>query len=401
MCVRKKKRRVFTHGNMDLDANASVFAWRQVDPDAELVLVSANWDGTGMEKDDVALDIEAGDRGIKGTVMADGVRHSAFAEIVAKHLKRKAREQLAPLVAFIDAQDTFGDAYEYLAPNASPSTREMLSSTGINAVLRALQTVLREDRAVHERMSEIFAGMQQAIVLPNAPLMLARMAMQWLVRTYPRTRLTDGDFETRVIRHCPTEDTQALIPFIAFIKLCETNPPVSLLASVVPREALPVLEATSLVGVFRALVAVHGEGATLEERMFQLFDGLIQNGIKRLYAQHEARETPIMAGRVAILEEPKYSGTSLALIRHHGVDAVVYKRGNNIGVRSRKGLHIWMDHPLIREAVGSEPDWFFHPEGFLAARGTRKAPSMSPSKIDPVHLALAVLRALESADAGD
>jgi len=157
--------RVYTHINVDLDAVASVWAARQFmgAQDAELVFVPADWDGNGFEDGDLALDIRAGGRGIKGTEREDGTVGSCFAFLVAHHASASDRDALLYLSMFVEIQDSNGRAIEYLASGAMEFDQKTLDAVSINSVLRALQaTHPRNDALIVERMSEIFSGMLES-----------------------------------------------------------------------------------------------------------------------------------------------------------------------------------------------------------------------------------------------
>lgn len=158
--------KIFTHSNVDLDAVCSVWAAREFIPGAQSAAIefhSANWDGSEMCEDDIALDMEAGGRGMKGEKGEDGIVHSCFASIVAKYASLADQSALANLVRFVDAQDSHGSAVKFLAPEASREAQDALAMTGLNAVVRALQAAHpRNDAMVVERMSEILSGMLQA-----------------------------------------------------------------------------------------------------------------------------------------------------------------------------------------------------------------------------------------------
>jgi hypothetical protein len=155
--------RIYTHVNVDLDAVCSVWAAREFIPgagQAPVIFRPANWDGEGLEEGDLALDIPAGGRGIKGEKDADGRVHSCFATLVKKHASPEDQWALQPLVDFVDAQDTHGSAVKFLAPGLSRRNQAALASTGINAVLRALQSINRQnDLVVCKLMWEILSGL--------------------------------------------------------------------------------------------------------------------------------------------------------------------------------------------------------------------------------------------------
>lgn len=154
--------RVYTHLKVDLDAVASVWAAREFIPgvrEAELVFVPANWDGEGMDQDDLALDIRAGGRGIKGEQRPDGTVGSCFALLVAQHASNEDQQALARLVALVDAQDAHGQPVKWLAPEASHEAQETLTENLIGGTLRDLQEELPNDDAlIVELMGKIFSG---------------------------------------------------------------------------------------------------------------------------------------------------------------------------------------------------------------------------------------------------
>jgi hypothetical protein len=153
---------IYTHINVDLDAAASVWAAKQFmgAQDAGLVFVPANWPGDGMEDGDLALDIRAGGRGMKGYPHGDGTVGSCFRDIVTQYAAADDQRALQSLITFVDLQDSRGRAVEWLARGADQLGQDVLDGVSINSVLRALQaTHPRNDALIVERMSEIFSGM--------------------------------------------------------------------------------------------------------------------------------------------------------------------------------------------------------------------------------------------------
>jgi len=150
--------RIYTHFNVDLDAACSVWAAQKfvagMDT-AGVVFVPANWQGP-LADGDIAVDIEAGGEGWKGLKDPDGTVHSCFSLILQGWAGKENREALSCLEQFVDAQDAHGSAVKWL----TGTDNEVLSRTGLNAVLRALQARHpRNDALVVERMSEILDGM--------------------------------------------------------------------------------------------------------------------------------------------------------------------------------------------------------------------------------------------------
>lgn len=158
--------KVFTHFVVDLDAVCSVWAAKTFIPGVKDAIVEfrpANFDGKEMGNNDIAVDIDAGGRGMKGEKGEGGIVHSCFALIIAKYASASDQVALANPVQFVDAQDAHGSAVKFLIPEANREAKEIFAMTGLNAVLRAFQAIHpRNDALVVERMSEILSGMLQA-----------------------------------------------------------------------------------------------------------------------------------------------------------------------------------------------------------------------------------------------
>ena len=155
--------KVYTHFNLDLDAAASLWFARKFIPgarEAEVLFVSASWDGAGIAEGDLALDISAGGRGIKGETHDDGRVGSCFAALVGMYADATDLEVLRHLVTFVEAQDANPHAVQLVGNGAGKFGLEVLDAVSVNSVLRALQaTHPRDDALVASRMAEIFSGM--------------------------------------------------------------------------------------------------------------------------------------------------------------------------------------------------------------------------------------------------
>lgn len=155
--------RIFTHINVDLDAVASVWAAKRFTPKMEhavAVFVEGNWDGAELGEKDLAVDIPAGGRGLKGETKEGVSVGSCLALIVNKYASAEDQDVLKNLVGFIDIQDSRGSAIKHLAPNIDHDAEQMLTLTGLSGVLRATQYHFRGDDArTAARMGEIFDGM--------------------------------------------------------------------------------------------------------------------------------------------------------------------------------------------------------------------------------------------------
>ena len=153
---------IFTHFSVDLDAVASVWFTRKFVPgfsEAGVVFKPANWDGSEMAAADIAVDINAGGKGFKGIENPDGTVSACFKGLLTKHGSGEVRTALDDLAGYIDAHDSQGNAFKFLAPDLSEGASRILGAASLNVVLRAIQaTNPRNDGVVVEKMGEIFNG---------------------------------------------------------------------------------------------------------------------------------------------------------------------------------------------------------------------------------------------------
>lgn len=279
---------IITHVNVDLDAALSLAAAREFIPgakEAKVVFQPANWDGE-LDGEALILDMLAGGRGIKGERESDGLIHSCFKSIVETYASIEDQEVLRHLVQFVDLQDMHGSALDHLLPDIDYEVKNVFGVTGLNAVLRALQTYhgRDSDKVVCQRMEEIFIGRLRA-------------------------------------------------------------------------------------------------------------------GRARRKAEVEAVGIPILYdGKVAVVTDAKYTSTTGIMFSKHGVRIIIYKNGNDLGIIRGSSETLRLDHPdfqSVVEEAGESHEWFAHSAGFLYCRGSRKAPALTSSKVDPYRLAEVAARLLD------
>lgn len=121
--------KIFTHQNMDLDnASAVSLALRIYNLDFDAVhYVGADYDGTTMANDDVAIDIEANGKGEKGRIVTRGNKTfvlSAFSLVVEKIKEVKMQKAYSDLAVFIDALDSTGNWVTAYYPHIVGDTKE-------------------------------------------------------------------------------------------------------------------------------------------------------------------------------------------------------------------------------------------------------------------------------------
>ena len=153
--------KTYTHLRPDLDAICSAWVARSfLLRDSQIIFVNANWDGEGMKPGDMAVDIEAGGRGVKGKRGLDGHVHSAFRTLAEQYLSDEDREALAPLIRFVDETDMYGAVVRRFLPDAPNHVVGMFNGTNLIAVLEALRTSCKgDDAALCDAMFSILNGM--------------------------------------------------------------------------------------------------------------------------------------------------------------------------------------------------------------------------------------------------
>lgn len=154
---------IFTHVKPDLDALASVWAHMKFVAKSTgnlmqlVTFVPAAWSGSDMKEGDVALDIEADGKGLKGTFSQKKVG-SCFS-LVLLNCELSVQKALEPLRQYIEAQDSTGDGlYEVMSDffvkiEGPPYTRRFtrkdvplaIRVTGMLSFLRALQEAKCDD----------------------------------------------------------------------------------------------------------------------------------------------------------------------------------------------------------------------------------------------------------------
>lgn len=159
-------KRIFTHERVDLDAVCSLWAALRFIPEARNAAIHfrpANWDGAEMNEDDIAVDMYACGRGMKGRKEEGGTVHSCFASLISRFASLEDRVALASLVAYVDADDVSGYPIKHLAPYLGRSARHVIEAIDLKAVLRAVNrsTHPRSDMAVVQSMFPILNGLFQ------------------------------------------------------------------------------------------------------------------------------------------------------------------------------------------------------------------------------------------------
>jgi hypothetical protein len=173
VCPKETVMVIYTHEDPDLDSVASVWAAREYCGmrGANVNFCPASWDGSGIEPGDLAVDMWAGGKGIKGR--KEGiVVHSCFEFLMDNYASKEVRAIFRPLIEFIDILDSRGAVINHLVPDADKSVKAVLTSATLNSIFLALKEEIVGDEEELERdelelrwqmvideMSKYFSGM--------------------------------------------------------------------------------------------------------------------------------------------------------------------------------------------------------------------------------------------------
>ncbi len=117
------------------------------------------------------------------------------------------------------------------------------------------------------------------------------------------------------------------------------------------------------------------------KKVFSYYDNVLQSLLLDIKSQQVPYRIEIVNNfKIAYYELSSDENLNPApfLFSKMGVDFVVYKHGNNIGI-VREATLTNPSLEYLKDLI-KENNWFFHPRGFIAAWGTAKYPARKPSK---------------------
>lgn len=107
---------LYTHLDLTVDAAAAVWLWRRLHSHDSWPMrtVPSTWDGADMAEEDVAIDIDAGGRGIRSRRNPDGSVSSCFRIVLTEHMPADSpwidhEPLLRPLADLLDVQRRDGN----------------------------------------------------------------------------------------------------------------------------------------------------------------------------------------------------------------------------------------------------------------------------------------------------
>ena len=369
---------VVTHTGVDLDAACAAALVRVLLPEyreAKLLFISADHNGEGLPPDALIVDVDAGGHGLKGTLDADGTRHSATRLVVERFATAEQAAKLAQLVITVDMVDTGQRMRAQGAPGYVLWLQHMMYAMIDGEPLGPT----RDTRAV-----ELMQLLAAALLNPPQHIIPYETLLNLLGKLThgnPNGRATAGVYNT----------------------LCAGN---NLRFEDAAGTPVDVLSSARALQLMCSSVATHAEALL----------GLLVNGMEARqnrmdWANRTAQQVPRVQAQVggstatvAVLPNPQHGLELQQALWRQGVDAVViadetgngYSSGHRLNAclnsrLSDRGLKL--DGALLQALIPADEqeEWFFHPSGFMLARGTLKTDGYSASsRVTPEALARAV-----------
>ena len=155
-------------------------------------------------------------------------------------------------------------------------------------------------------------------------------------------------------------------------------------------QKLPELEFASIHNILSAF----RDNGLSDEEIYQKFKMIFSSLEARSQIYSEVRENfqnvvTFYNDYIAIVKDGCGLETSIIWEDYPEVEIVIYSEEKNSGIIRKDGLQ----HDLKKlESVIDEDSWFYHVSGFIAARGTKKAPSKKRSKYSAEELAELVIK---------
>jgi len=152
-----------------------------------------------------------------------------------------------------------------------------------------------------------------------------------------------------------------------------------------------------ITGYINALRTCGWRDAHIIATVFIFLEGYTTMLQKLVEAEKLVEDVPIINlgnYKVAIVEG-KLHTVNQTLFEHKNVDFIIFRDGNNLGIvrnasTDRPDLNNLK--PILEKELRDKgkleelSEWFFHPAGFIVARGTRKHPAKTPSALTPQDL---------------
>lgn len=128
-------------------------------------------------------------------------------------------------------------------------------------------------------------------------------------------------------------------------------------------------------------------------RILELYEPILKNLARAEEMTKDITIYKINGVQVALAINKPHSVNQVLFEK--GVDLIVFRDGNNLGIVRNANVDrpdLSKLKPFIKKALEDRrareefDEWFFHPNGFIVARGTRKHPAKTPSALSEKEL---------------
>lgn len=218
--------------------------------------------------------------------------------------------------------------------------------------------------------------------------------------------------------HAPAEDREALADIAYYIN--ENDATGSVVGSVLGpeliyrKEFILLMKIGSIESVFRAAQLHFGykDEKKVIQHFVAEFDGYLKMGIKNIKAKNLYSERVIRHGKkdkIAFINTQNAPLELCNLAFSKGVEIIVYKNGDDLGIKRRHGCELPVNHPLVMKYIedngervtkgkGEEGAWFLHDTFHLLCTGTYKNRATFKTKVRPDQLIYALCKAYDPYD---
>lgn len=401
----KSRKRVFTHCSGDMDSYHSAAAVTEfVDgfQNAQIVFVSGSYNGKTMRPSDMAVDINAGGKGIKGTLDLSGTRHSSFKYIIDNFAPKADQDALAMVVTYIDTVDAYGPQTSDIL-GIPRHLNKLFQTISINGLMRGFQALYKDsDRKVYKMVKENFRAM------------LAYGRMMSVKKRGKKSAHEDTrniKIFKKILLEVTTEQERGMIPrkVNSYFWTAENFENEICQRFRMPLEFHGMFQAVSILGLIAGYrILYRGNSKKVYRRIRENIKAMIayckQGVLMREYANSDNVKW-FENNKVAVTQKSP-QGVSKILMYGKNAMFVVFEDGFNIGVLSNKKLDVHVDAPELIAAIEDSGEqiappgkdqkdkWFIHTDRYILCWGSRKAPAKRAQRLTIEKLTEAAINAV-------
>ena len=370
---------------------------------ARIVFVSGSYNGRTMNSRDMAVDINAGGKGIKGTLDPSGTRHSSFKFIIDKFTTTKDQKALEMIVKYIDTVDAYGPQTSEVL-GIPRHLNKLFQTISINGLMRGFQALYNEsDRKVYRMVKENFRAM---LAYGRA------MTEKKKNKKSAHQDIRNIQLLKKILLENTTKQEQEMIPrkVMNYFWAVENSSQEICQKFKMPEEFEQMFQAVSILGLIAGYrILYRGNSKKVQRRIRENIKAIIaycrQGFLMREYANSD--KVQWFANNKVAVTEKSPQGVSKILMYGKNAMFVVFQDGPNIGVLSNKKLDVHVDAPEFLQAISDAGEeiappgkdqkgkWFIHTDRYILCWGSRKAPAKEVQKLTIEKLTEAAVNAVK------